>query len=105
MAVFHDKEYKEENVDVEVQIAVKGDYTDTEHVRFKKEPAVTVVSTTFNGSYSQFTEAYAALAAWTAENGYEFCGAMMDIYHVGMNETHNPDEFVTEICCPVKKSH
>lgn len=103
MAVFHDKEYKEENIDVEVQVPVKGDYIDTEHVSFKKEQGATVVSTTFYGSYSQFTEAYAVLAAWTAENDYAFCGAMMDIYHVGINKTQNPDELVTEICCPVEK--
>ena len=33
-AVFHDKEYREAEVDVEVQKDVKGCYKDTEHVRF-----------------------------------------------------------------------
>lgn len=103
MAVLHDKEYKESDVDVEVQIEVKGTYRDTENVEFKTVPAVQVASTTFNGSYSQFPDVYAALAAWVSDNGYEFCGPMMDIYHVSPNETRNPDEFVTEICCPVQK--
>ena len=40
MAIFHDGEYKESNVDVEVQGSVKGSYENTEHVVFKNEPAV-----------------------------------------------------------------
>ena len=28
---------------------------------------------------------------------------MFNIYHVSPHETRNPDEFVTEVCCPVKK--
>lgn len=103
MAVLHDKEFKEHDVDVEVQIAVAGEYRDTEHVRFKHEKAQTVASTTFTGAYSQFSAVYAALATWVNESGYEFCGAMMDIYHVSPHETQNPDEFVTEICCPVRR--
>ena len=102
-AILHDKEYKEDDVDVEVQISVKGTYSDTEHVRFKVQPETDVVSITFGGSYKQFQEAYATLASWTESNGYEFCGPMMDIYHVGPHETQNPEEFITEICCQVKK--
>lgn len=103
VAILHDREFKENDVDVEVQLEVKGSYKDTEHVKFKTEPALEVASTTFHGSYSQFTEVYSTLAAWVAENGYEFNGPMIDVYHVSPNETRNPDEFVTEVCCPVKK--
>ena len=103
MAKLHDKEYKESDVDVEVQIEVKGRYENTENVRFVTEPEMTVASATFKGSYDQFSDVYASLAAWVLENGYEFTGPMMDVYHVSPNETRNPDEFVTEICCPIQK--
>lgn len=102
-AVLHDQEYKEADVDVEVQVTVKGDYPDTEHVRFKTEPEVTVASITFKGSYAQFTDVYAALAAWVQANGYEFCGPMRDFYYVSPHETRNPEEFVTEVCCQVRE--
>lgn len=36
MAVLHDAEYKEADVDVEVQLEVKESFADTEHVRLKK---------------------------------------------------------------------
>lgn len=103
MAILHDREYKESDVDVEVQLPVAGNYSDTPHVIFKTEPAITVATTTFKGSYSQFSAVYASLAAWISANEYELCGPMMDIYYVSPNETRNPDEFVTEVCCPVRK--
>lgn len=103
MAKLHDKEHKERDVDVEVQIEVKGQYENTENVVFYTEPETTVASTTFKGSYDQFSDVYASLAAWVFENGYEFAGPMIDVYHVSPNDTQNPDEFVTEICCPIQK--
>ncbi len=102
-AILHDKEYRESEVDVEVQAAVKGSYQDTEHVKFKIQPETAVASITFNGPYEQFRDVYASLAAWVEANGYEYCGAMFDIYHVSPHETQNPEEFVTEVCCPVRK--
>lgn len=103
MAKLHDKEYKENDVDVEVQIEVKGHYENTENVTFFTEPEMTVASATFKGSYEQFSDVYASLAAWVSENGYEFAGPMIDVYHVSPNDTRNPDEFVTEICCPIHR--
>jgi effector-binding domain-containing protein len=101
LLVLHDREYKENDVDVEVQIQVDGMYHDTEHVKFKTEPAVTVASTTFKGAYDQFSEVYAQLASWVDENGYCFHGPMIDIYHVSPHETQNLLEFITEVCCPI----
>ena len=82
---------------------VKGHYPDTEHVRFRTLPAVTVASCTFKGRYEQITEVYSAIVAWIDKSGYEIDGPMFNIYHVSPHETSNPDEFVTEACYPVKK--
>ena len=53
IAIFHDQEYREEDVDVEIQKSVRGTYPDTDHVKFKTVPAVEVASATFRGSYDQ----------------------------------------------------
>ena len=103
-AVLHDNEYKDENVDIEVQAAVVGDYTDTENVIFKTEPEITVASVVFNGPYEQFGSAYAAIADWVSKNGYKFAGALRNIYHKGYYETQNVEEFITEVCCPICKA-
>ena len=101
--IFHDRDFKESDVDVEAQKTVKGQYPDTEHVRFKTMPPVTFASATFRGPYSKMTEANAAVAAWVRDNGYEYDGAAFNIYHVSPHETQNPEEFVTEVCYPVKQ--
>ena len=102
-AVFHDREYKESDVDVEIQRTVRGTYPDTEHVKFKTVPAVQVASAMLRGSYVGITEASEAVAAWVRENGWVFDGAAFWIYHVSPHDTRNPDEFVTEVCYPVKR--
>ena len=102
-AVFHDGEYKESGVDVEIQKTVKGTYPDTEHVKFKTVPAVQVASATLRGSYQRMTEATEAVAAWVRENGWVFDGAAFWIYHISPHDTRNPDEFLTEVCYPVRK--
>ena len=102
-ATFHDGEYKESNVDVEVQKTVRGDYPDTEHVKFKTMPAVQVASAVCKGSYDQLNEATADVVSWVESNGYVFDGPSFFIYHVSPHETNDPEKFVTELCYPVRK--
>ncbi len=45
----------------------------------------------------------AAVAAWVNNNGYEPDGPLLNSYHISPHETKNPQEFVTEVCCPVRK--
>jgi DNA-binding transcriptional MerR regulator len=77
--IFHDAEYKERDVDVEIQMTVEGNYHDTEHVRFKTEPAVCVASAIHYGSYETISDASAAVAAWVEKNGYQMCGVMFNV--------------------------
>lgn len=102
-AVYHDGEFKEQDVDVEIQKSVVGTYPDTERVKFKIVPAVQVASATFRGSYEQFNAVNEAVAAWVADNGWTLAGCAFFIYHVSPHDTRNPDEFVTEVCYPVKR--
>ena len=97
-----DGEYKEETVEMMAWKTVKGSYPDTEQVKVRTLPAVTVASCTYRGSYTQITEVYAAVIAWIEANGYEPADPMFNIYHVSPHETQSPDEFVTEICYPIQ---
>ena len=100
---FLDNEFKETNVEIMVSKSVKGTYPDTEHVKFRTLPAVTYAGCTFKGGYEQINDVVAAVSAWIDANGYDYAGAMFDIYHVSPHETQNPDEFVTEVCFPIRK--
>lgn len=103
IAMFHDCEYKEFDVDVEVQKSIKGNFKNTENVVFKTEPAVEIASTICKGSYEQMNKVNEAVANWVQANGYEFGGAMFNIYYISPNESQNPDDYITEVCYPVKK--
>ena len=103
LAIFHDGEYKENGVDVEVQKSVKGNYPNTENVVFKTVSPILIASATYKGSYDQITEVNEAVANWVKDNGYDFNGVSFCIYHVSPHETNNPEELVTEVCYPVRK--
>ena len=98
---FYDDEYKEADVDVEVQKTVKGDYRDTEHVRFCELPPVKVASAVYNGSYAGLDEAMRGVAEWVSGNGYSIPAPIFCIYHVSPHETEDETKFVTEICYPI----
>lgn len=68
---YYDGEYREREVDAEAQKTVRGDYPDTEHVRFRTLPAVTFASATFRGPYDKIRAANAAVAAWV--RGQRLC--------------------------------
>ncbi len=101
--VYLDGEYKEHDVLAEAQKTVRGHYPDTQHVKFRTLPPVTIASATFKGPYEQISPANEAVAQWVEDNGYAFDGAMFNIYHVSPRDTDDPDKFVTEVCYPVKK--
>ena len=101
--IFHDGEYKESDVDVEAQKTIRGHYEDTEHVKFKMMPEVSFASATYKGPYSQINDVNIAVAQWIKDNGYEYESPAFNIYHVSPHETSDPNEFVTEVCYPVRR--
>lgn len=103
LSVYYDGEFKEQDVDVEVRKSVTGSYSDTEHVKFKTVPPIQMASATFKGPYEQISGVNAAVAQWICDNGYEMDGLSFNINHVSPYETQNPEEYVTEVCYPVRK--
>lgn len=103
LAVFHDEGFKETDPDVEIQIALNGNYKDTEHVKFKTVGPIEVASATYKGSYELITKVNQAVANWIVENGYAFDGKSFSIYHVSPAQTSDPNELVTEVCYPIRK--
>ena len=99
--VFHDREFRESDVDVEAQKTVRGAYPDTDGVLFRTLPPVTAATAVCRGSYAQLNDVMTAVAAWVLDNGYTLSGPAFNLYHVSPHETSNPDEFVTEVCYPI----
>ncbi len=65
---------------------------------------MTFASTVYQGPYEKIGEANAAVAAWVRDNGYTYDGPAFNIYHISPHETKDPEQFVTEVCYPVKKA-
>ncbi len=86
-----------------MQKSVNGTYPDTGRVKFRTLPPVQIASATYKGSYEQINQVNEAVAKWIVDNGYEFDGPAFNIYHVSPHETDRPEEYVTEVCYPVKK--
>lgn len=104
MTIYHDKEYKESNVDIEVQSNIIGNYKDTDDVKFYEAPEFTIASVTFNGSYEQMAEVTQAIASWIEANNYIICGPMVNIPYISPAQDSNPDNWVTEAGFMVFKS-
>ncbi|WP_226545325.1 MerR family transcriptional regulator [Bacillus thuringiensis] len=102
IAVFHDREYKENDVDVEIQLSILGKHENTKDVTFKKIESTNVASITVNGSYEQMTAVNEAAAKWIETEGYELADPMFNIYHVSPAMESDPNKWVTEVCYPVK---
>lgn len=102
-AIFHDKEHKESNVDVEIQIAVDRDYSNEGDIIFKERPEILVASVTFKGHYNQIHLVNETVAHWLSNNNYIFDGPMFNIYHVIPATENNPDNWITECCFPVRE--
>ncbi|MBS7577978.1 MULTISPECIES: MerR family transcriptional regulator [unclassified Enterococcus] len=96
LTFYHDKEYKENNVDIEIQSNIVGDYKDTSTVKFLNAPSFMMASVTFNGSYEQMPEVTEALATWIEVNNYQITGPMVNISHVSPAQDPNPENWVTE---------
>ena len=103
LAVFHDEGFKESDVDIEIQIALLGKRDNTESVIFKTVEPIEMASAVYKGSYDQITAVNEAVAAWVSDNGYDYNGPMFCIYHVSPGHDPNPDNWITEVCYPVKK--
>lgn len=105
MALYHDKDYKDKDVDVEVQSSIIGDYQDTDRVKFFEAPEFTMASITFHGSFDQMPEVSQALASWIEANNYKICGPMVNISHVSPAQDPNPNNWINEAGFQVKKAN
>lgn len=104
VTIYHDKEYRENEVDIEVQSSIIGDYKDTDDVKFYETSEFTMASVTFSGSYEQMPEVTQAIASWIEANNYVICGPMINIAHVSPAQDPNPDNWITEAGFMVCKS-
>lgn len=102
--IYHDGEYKESDIDVEICEAVVEARQDSDKVRFKLIPGFENAACLIHrGPYSTLRETYNEIYAWITENGWEPDGPARESYIDGIWNKSNPAEWTTEIQAPVRR--
>jgi len=104
-AIYHDQGYKESDVDVEVTMCINNTVEETERIKIRELEAVPAMAVIMHqGPFEEMTAAYNALGLWLESNCYEMNGPTRAIYHKGPWCEENPENYLTEIQAPVRKS-
>src|SRR5574341_471599 len=105
-AVYHDKEFKECDWDIEVCMPIVNEMTPGEQVKVYNLPAIeTRACVVHTGPFSTIGEAYDAGAKWIDESGYQIVGLGREI-NLRLPEplgNQNDPNTVNEIQFPVEK--
>ena len=102
--IYHDGEYRERDIDVEVCEAVVEMKEESEMIKFKKIDRVEKAACVLHkGSYSNFPKAYSAVIKWIDENDYEIIDYPRESYIDGIWNKDSEEEWLTEIQFPVRK--
>lgn len=117
LTIYHDFEYREYDVDVEVAEPVPGSPPEEGQVRVYDLPAVEAMACVLHhGDFHNMGETYGALTSWIGSNGYRIVGPNREVYlrAVGYPSTQvqYPPEYLTgadsdrltEIQFPVEKT-
>jgi DNA-binding transcriptional MerR regulator/effector-binding domain-containing protein len=102
IALFHDDEYRDSDVDVEVQRTVLGSYKTTNGMQFQTVAEVQVAAMVYQGRYDLLAIAHEQLIRWIMENHRQVAGKAFNIYHISPETEPHPDNLVTEVCIPIQ---
>jgi DNA-binding transcriptional MerR regulator len=107
MAIYHDKEFKERDWDIEVCMPITDELAPDKRVKIHELPAIEKMAcVVHNGSFATIGEAYDAIAKWIDQNGYQIVGPGREL-NLKLPEVlgdQNDPNTVNEIQFPVEKA-
>lgn len=102
--IFHNDEYREEDIDVEICEAVEEPREDSATVRFRTVGGVATAACIHHyGPYTTLGESYNALFSWIGRNGYTSVDHPRESYIDGIWNKDDPAEWLTEVQVPVRR--
>lgn len=102
--IYHDGEYRETDVDVEICEAVTEKKADSEMLTFKVINRVENAACVLHkGPYEGFPKAYNAILKWVEDNDYEITDNPRESYIDGVWNKDSAEDWLTEIQFPIKK--
>jgi DNA-binding transcriptional MerR regulator len=103
VAIWHDIEYRESDVDAEAGVLLDGPVAVSGRLQCRELPAEETACYVHRGSYRDLTGAYQRLTAWMEERGLQIAGPPREIYlHMTMPVRQDDDSYVTELQFPVR---
>ncbi|HEU5441064.1 MAG TPA: MerR family transcriptional regulator [Ktedonobacterales bacterium] len=115
-AIYHDADYREREVDVEVTVPLSTRISDGPRVVVRELPGAEAVACVVHaGSYATIDQTSAALLTWIAAQGYRVAGAYREVYlRFGVGGlplalppaylARETDEYLTELQVPVERA-
>lgn len=103
MAITHSVDFENKLIDAEVFRVVEQAGPDIGGLRFSEMPATEAAVVAFQGKYSQIGDINRYIYHWIVENGYRISGKAFNIYYISPGNELNPENYITEICYPIKK--
>lgn len=105
-SIYHDLEYKESNVDVELCAQVKSLGKSISPFTYRVTEAVPHMAYTMvYGEFTNIAGAFLSFADWLQKNGqYQMLGISRQIVHRGPWNEENPDQYLIEIQIPVSEN-
>ena len=103
--IYHDTEYKENDVDIEICAPAAQMGKDSDEFRYRMtEPVPVMAYTMVNGPFENIKGAFLSAAGWLEDhNRYKMTGQSRQIVHRGPWNEKNPEQYLTEIQIPLTK--
>lgn len=98
-----DGEFRESNIKARYSQAVEKMGVETDNIKFKTLPSVTVASIYHKGAYETIGDTYAYILNWIEEHGYKMIDHMRESYIDGIWNKDNVEDYLTEIQVPIEK--
>jgi DNA-binding transcriptional MerR regulator len=113
--LYHDRDYREEDADVEVAIPLTAPFAPPEGIAVRELPAVACAAcAVYTGDYARLPEVLQAILRWIGANGYRVSGPIREHFlrfmsdraaELGLPETflaQQGSQLVTEVQIPVE---
>lgn len=100
-AIYHDEEFKEEDMDIEVCVPTSKLLAAEGEVKSRVLPGVTVASTLHMGSYDDAGKLWQTLFMWLTKQGYRPSEPPREVFLVGPQPGKDPSEYRSEFFYPV----
>ena len=115
LCIYHDPDYREKDIDVEVVVPIKNAIPGTDEIRVLELPGIEKAACIVHtGDYATIYQAYNTLLNWIEANGYSMAGPVREVYlrytadGLGFSLpptylANDANSYVTELQLPVEK--